>query len=803
MVDDSRIKLFESVAKSQGFSPEEIAPFLEFGKIRQAEKAQEDEDELFDPATDVVFQRNKALRELSGDESFDLSTDPVNLRAGATAERKRNQREIDAENELENFEQFGGDSADLSEDAKSFARSRGIDIPKELTDDEKEDKESRKSITRSAQNVLDILDMIDSGQLSGEDADIALEFVSSKFAESAFDVGGKNLTAIELAVLQGSRPTIQIKGPNVIEKLRGIQPPQTAKVLDSNEELRAKMTLAINAIKQEQDGTPLLPGPGGEQNQSLAVTPSPDGPGGPELFPSIPQQKSFAEKVGQGAFSLIVAPAIRGVKGYAELLGTAAGVVALPTISKISPQAGADLAEALAPIVERKYSSPGQTIVTGGLQTLGGVGVAFDIATLGAGTAGKQSLKIAGKQVLKLGARNMAFNLPLYGTGEATKALREGKSEEQVVDAFFNGMTGQSFTGPFEGVFGESDLTKTADTVAAIFGPIVGARMIQKFNTSQAFRPVGIESLNKKVQSSFVGRIGENIRGKTATGLLSSVDAKNKQSVTKLENTVETIIKNTRSKTSRGIAKELPTLKADAGNYINTRLSQVDDTIQPISTLDVKNKIMSAANESTSGQANPKQLAQFEDALDALIRGKNKGATPLTMSYTDINRVRKDLNKGIKSTWFSNGQPLTSTTENLMSLKWTGSSVLSDIVNSTDGLEDVGKAVRLQHFAISGEPLFSKSVLAPKTGSRGGPVGAFTNFTLNIFDAIMDPIKIGGIRKFTQKEQLLPQTPQVPQAPPTQGLPPAPPQLGQGGGGNTNVSNSGLPEEIENLFLLK
>ncbi len=59
--EDEKLNLFESTAKSQGFSEEEIAPFLEFGRI----KAQE-ADEPIDLSKDPVFQRQVEFAKLTG-----------------------------------------------------------------------------------------------------------------------------------------------------------------------------------------------------------------------------------------------------------------------------------------------------------------------------------------------------------------------------------------------------------------------------------------------------------------------------------------------------------------------------------------------------------------------------------------------------------------------------------------------------------------------------------------------------------------------------------------------------------------
>ena len=70
-------------------------------------------------------------------------------------------------------------------------------------------------------NVLSILDQIESGQLTGDDAETALEFVAGEFGKTAFGEGGKQLTSMEKALLQGTIPTIEIREANLLQKVLG------------------------------------------------------------------------------------------------------------------------------------------------------------------------------------------------------------------------------------------------------------------------------------------------------------------------------------------------------------------------------------------------------------------------------------------------------------------------------------------------------------------------------------------------------------------------------------------------------
>ncbi|HEC65421.1 MAG TPA: hypothetical protein ENI23_09010, partial [bacterium] len=74
--EEEKLNLFKSIAEGQGFSEAEISPLLEFGRIKLREEAEED---IFDPKTDIPFQRTIALREQEEDEEKPKSPEAARL----------------------------------------------------------------------------------------------------------------------------------------------------------------------------------------------------------------------------------------------------------------------------------------------------------------------------------------------------------------------------------------------------------------------------------------------------------------------------------------------------------------------------------------------------------------------------------------------------------------------------------------------------------------------------------------------------------------------------------------------------
>lgn len=133
------------------------------------------------------------------------------------------------------------------------AAKTGQKIPQE--GDEK--MEGAKALGTAAQSVLDTIQLIEEGKLTGKAAKDALNFAAGQSYKSTFDTAGKQLTAAELAILQGTNPTVQQTKGTILQRAGGFVtgkvPPQTGEVVDDIETLKRKMNLAVeysNAVAE-------------------------------------------------------------------------------------------------------------------------------------------------------------------------------------------------------------------------------------------------------------------------------------------------------------------------------------------------------------------------------------------------------------------------------------------------------------------------------------------------------------------------------------------------------------------------
>ena len=91
-------------------------------------------------------------------------------------------------------------------------------------------------------------------QYSPEAYKSAIEALSSSLVAKKKEAEGygANLTGNELAIMTGQVPRIQMRGPNVFEKLAGIVPPQSGKVQDDEKTIQLKTQLLIAGLKGEK-----------------------------------------------------------------------------------------------------------------------------------------------------------------------------------------------------------------------------------------------------------------------------------------------------------------------------------------------------------------------------------------------------------------------------------------------------------------------------------------------------------------------------------------------------------------------
>lgn len=114
--------------------------------------------------------------------------------------------------------------------------------------------EQTAQLSKIAKNILKTLDDAEQGKISGEELRSRINYLGSEYnSAKGFDTAGTAFTEGELALLAGSLLTPEIRKQNLIQKATGYQPPQTGNILDSPEEIRRKMELALETMGVARD----------------------------------------------------------------------------------------------------------------------------------------------------------------------------------------------------------------------------------------------------------------------------------------------------------------------------------------------------------------------------------------------------------------------------------------------------------------------------------------------------------------------------------------------------------------------
>lgn len=226
-----------------------------------------------------------------------------------------------------------------------------------------------------------------------------------------------------------------------------------------------------------------------------------------------------------------------------------------------------------------------------------------------------------------------------------------------------------------------------------------------------------------------LGGVAKDIQGRAAT----NVGVADTSSIVKSEQLMKEALQSTNAITPRGMSKQLDAITPKAGAHIDKAVTTMDKIIgaQPLN--EVLNQVMEKVKQSSSAAADPqlteivrKDLAQQLNTgvLDGgLARGQLDATT-----MGKINAVRKYLNSPLSS-WFKNGQPVGTPANDLNAMKWEASNALKDILGEADSTGEVGKAIRLQHAAMSiGPVLAQKALNARDTNSI---VGAVRKYVVN------------------------------------------------------------------------
>lgn len=666
------------------------------------------------------------------------------------------------------------------------------------------------------------LDLYNNGIKSKADQTELASVVSQLASFYATGEGGKTLSENEWALIAGAVPQPEIRKANVWQRALGIQPAQSGKIVDSKEQVTAKLEALLQTA---QDRYPFLEGkvsltpvqeknllvnsPGLTGKVLAADTASTQTPVD-QLPPDQVDNIGVLGKVAKGAYTLIAQPIVEGIKGYTKLIGSAAVTAAAPALAEVmTPAAYDQLTGVVEDWVKQGYSNPTQAIITGTLQTAGGVGAAVDLATLGGAGTVKNLVKTAGK----LGLRNVAFNAPIFGLGSALEAKREGLSNDEIMKRTAEGMLGQRFTGPFVGAFGDSPEAQAADITTMIVAPILGQKIINRIMTGESMHPVEIKpetyatefapvpdheaQFAKAIQNgnldearaitdslsdgnpykdlykqAIVGaenapdanpntlyKMWDGIRSRWAAKMFAA----DPESVTRSEELAKKAIAMTESKTLYGMAKEMPVVRQEAGKFVDSNIGKISDAIGPIDRDENVAIIMDKIDQSSVAQANPDLRNTIESTLRRLLYSggsdmggemAQRGAVAQT-TLSRMNQARKTLNSQIDSGWFEKGMPTASNTENLNAMKWIASSTIKDMIKESDVTGRISKAIDMEHVSFATEPVISKIVLKRGgSGQFGGITTRLYNFIANSFRAITEPIEISAIRASLGKENL-------------------------------------------------
>jgi hypothetical protein len=203
--------------------------------------------------------------------------------------------------------------------------------------------------------------------------------------------------------------------------------------------------------------------------------------------------------------------------------------------------------------------------------------------------------------------------------------------------------------------------------------------------------------------------------GKAARGVATIVP----ESVVKSEEIMGKALQYTKSNNLEGMAKELETSIPEQGKIIDNWAVAKDTQIGPQAAGEIVDQVISKVEQSTAAKANPDLVNAFKADLTKQLEkgelpgGMAKGEVAGT-DFSTINKTRKYFISG-KDTWFNNGQPVGSPTNDLNAIEFMGSNALKDIMSQADTEGVVKSALDRQHTAYQTYPVLSKIV------SRKGP----------------------------------------------------------------------------------
>lgn len=262
--------------------------------------------------------------------------------------------------------------------------------------------------------------------------------------------------------------------------------------------------------------------------------------------------------------------------------------------------------------------------------------------------------------------------------------------------------------------------------------------------------------LDNVLKSGEITKKLPNLAGTAATGVAVPIP----ESVIKSEELMSKALQNTKSVTYRGMAKELENSISVEGKVIANRALALDATIgsQPLD--EVINQVMTKVADTASAKANPNLVKVIEgDLRKELTTGELPGGMATgnieATNISNMNKARMYMTSSLNS-WFNNGQPVGTPTNDLNALRWSAANGLKDIIGEADKEGIIKNSLDKQHVAFQTYPVFSKEALkaSPGVSSIGYKWGLIRKFWDMTGAKAIEPIKIGVARALQGKAEL-------------------------------------------------
>lgn len=192
------------------------------------------------------------------------------------------------------------------------------------------------------------------------------------------------------------------------------------------------------------------------------------------------------------------------------------------------------------------------------------------------------------------------------------------------------------------------------------------------------------------------------------------------ESVVKSEEIMSKVLRNTKSNSIEGMAKELELSIPENATKIDSWALTKDAEIGMQPTAQIVDQVMNKVKNTSSAKANPELLKIIEEDLNSNLNagqvegGLAKGEIGGT-NFSVINNTRKYFTSNLNS-WFNNGQPVGTATNDLNAMRWEAANGLKDIIAEADTQGLVRSALDAQHVAFEASPVLSKMVSRTKGG---------------------------------------------------------------------------------------